>query len=107
MLAIDCNRSADFLISRQIGCLHFLKKSHFLIISRIKIDGNRCLNLFIPDLSCKGAMDMANIVIQAKRAEIDKMKEYYRPFLKDTSPPGSVFSAKKADARSRPTVREK
>ncbi|MBM7714759.1 ribonuclease HIII [Siminovitchia sp. FSL H7-0308] len=38
---------------------------------------------------------MANIVIQAKRAEIDKMKEYYRPFLKDTSPPGSVFSAKK------------
>ncbi|MFS0645208.1 ribonuclease HIII [Siminovitchia sp. 179-K 8D1 HS] len=38
---------------------------------------------------------MANIVIKATLSEIDQMKEYYGPYIKDTVPPGSVFSARK------------
>lgn len=38
---------------------------------------------------------MANIVIKATLSEIDKMQDYYRSYIKDTAPPGSVFSARK------------
>jgi ribonuclease HIII len=38
---------------------------------------------------------MANIVIKTTPSVIDKMQDYYRPFIQDRHPPGSVFFAKK------------
>lgn len=38
---------------------------------------------------------MANIVIKTTLEKIDKMKNYYGPYLKDKTPSGGVFSARK------------
>ncbi|MBS4222675.1 ribonuclease HIII [Lederbergia citrea] len=38
---------------------------------------------------------MANIVIQIRQSDIEKMKSHYEPFFTAKTPPGGVFSAKK------------
>ncbi|WP_084781767.1 ribonuclease HIII [Bacillus niameyensis] len=38
---------------------------------------------------------MANTVIKVTQIDIEKMKAYYKPFLKENNAPGSVFAAKK------------
>lgn len=38
---------------------------------------------------------MANTVIQTTFKEIEKMKEYYQPYLSEKNPPGSIFFARK------------
>lgn len=38
---------------------------------------------------------MANTVIKVTQIDIEKMKAYYKPYLKENNAPGSVFAAKK------------
>src|SRR6478672_5001935 len=43
----------------------------------------------------KGSIPLANIVIQVRPSDIEKMKTHYKPFISEKVPPGGVFSAKK------------
>lgn len=40
---------------------------------------------------------MSNIVIQVNKKEMDKIRNYYQPYIIDKVPPGGVFIAKKND----------